>query len=703
MNRCSLLALRLTRSRLRLGLPLVAAAGVIVAFCQPGSQAEPHGLSGADRQIVRMVSGLMERQHLSRRALDDEISQRTLDTFLKGLDPMKVYFYQADIDQFMAYRNEIDNMLKEQADISLAHQIFQRFLQRVDEHTQVIESLLQEKHDFSLAEDIVVDRDSLTYPKNEAEARERWRKRIKYDLLRQKADDVELDKAIEKVRRRYQSIARQWHQTDDDELLQTYLSSMTTSFDPHSNYMSKDTLENFDISMKLELDGIGASLRYIDGFTVVHKIIPGGAADKDGRLKPEDKIIAVGEGTNGEMVDVVDMKLRDVVELIRGRRGTVVRLEVIPGGQDEQQQTVEITRDRIELKDSEARSEIIQVGTKADGSPLTIGVIDLPSFYMDMSGARPPPKDFKSTTRHVRVLLDDFRQKQVDAVVMDLRGNGGGSLTEAINLTGLFIDAGPVVQVKGLDGRVQPYLDDDPGMAWSGPLVVLIDKFSASASEIFAGAVQDYGRGLVVGDHSTHGKGTVQQLFDLGKALFRNPNAPNYGALKMTIQQFYRPSGDSTQNRGVVADIELPSLTTHWDVGEADLDYAMQFDQVPPAEHPRYDMAAPSLIAYLKNRSQQRTSQSEQFQKELHKIHRYQERKERKTVTLNETEFLRERAEFNQDKEEEEQLDELANPDRQVVKRDHYFEEAVAITRDYVDQLQRSRVVRTETPPLSVP
>jgi len=662
----------------------------VVSLWGRGSAANPQGPTATDRQVALFVSRQMERMHLSRHFLDNEISHRAIDLFLKSLDPMKVYFYQSDVDQFMSHRDELDDRVK-RGDVSLAYQIFDRFLQRVDERGQTVNALLDAPRDFSLDEQIVVDRDVVHYPKDAAEAQDRWRKRIKFELLRQEADKVDPKEAVKKVRRRYRSIVRQWHQTDDDELLQMYLSALTTSFDPHSTYMSKSTLENFEISMRLELDGIGASLQYIDGFTVVRKIIPGGAADKDGRLKPEDKVVAVGQGDAGEMVDVIDMKLSDVVKLIRGKRGTVVRLGVLPGGEGEQK-IYQITRARIELKDSEARSEIINTGSKPDGMAAKIGVIDLPSFYMDMNGARKGLPNYRSTTRDVRRLLDDFRQKGVDAVVLDLRGNGGGSLTEAINLTGLFIDQGPVVQVKGPDGRVQPYQDTDAGMAWMGPLVVVIDKFSASASEIFAGAIQDYHRGLIVGDHSTHGKGTVQQLFDVGQLIFRTPNAPNWGALKMTIQQFYRPSGDSTQNRGVVADVELPSLTTYWDVGEADLDYALAFDQVPKAPHTVYPMVDANLINALKTRSQARRTTSKDFQKLLKNIQRYKDRKGRKKMTLNEKKFLAERAEFNADKEEEKQIEALNDHGDEVVKRDFYFNEVLTITLDYLDQLQKSQV-----------
>ncbi|MGD9637402.1 MAG: carboxy terminal-processing peptidase, partial [Pirellulales bacterium] len=437
---------------------------------------------------------------------------------------------------------------------------------------------------------------------------------------------------------------------------------------------------------RLELDGIGASLRSEDGYTTVHNIIPGGAADTDGRLKTGDKIVGVGQGDSGPMEDIVDMKLNDVVEKIRGKRKTVVRLEVDPADESERK-TYTITRDRIELKDSEARSEIIKRGTKPDGQPYQIGVIQLPSFYMDMDGARLGLPTYKSTTRDVRRLLDEFNQKGVDAVVIDLRWNGGGSLTEAVNMTGLFIDTGPVVQVKGPDGRIDPYQDPEAGMVWKGPLVVMINKFSASASEIFAGAIQDYGRGVVIGDHSTHGKGTVQQLYDLGNALFRAGGAKNLGALKMTIQQFYRPGGDSTQNRGVVSDIELPSLTTQLEVGESDLDYAMKFDQVQPLPHDMYHMVDGQMVQGLRNLSQQRVDKADFFAREKRRIQRYEEQKDSKTVTLNKEKFLAERKEMNADKEEEEIYDDLSDPNRPVFRMDDYDKEALDITVDYLNML----------------
>jgi carboxyl-terminal processing protease len=441
------------------------------------------------------------------------------------------------------------------------------------------------------------------------------------------------------------------------------------------------------------LEGIGASLRAVDGFTEVHEIIPGGAADRDGRLRKGDRIIGVGQGSEGEMDDIVDLKLNDVVKLIRGKRGTIVKLDVNPVDNPNERVTYAIERDRIELKNQEARGEVIEYGTKPEGGPYRLGVIQLPSFYMDMDGARLGLPTYKSTTRDVRLLLDKFNSAGVDAVVLDLRFNGGGSLTEAVNLTGLFIDKGPIVQVKGSDGRTQPYDDPEAGMVWAGPLVVLTNKFSASASEILAGAVQDYGRGIVVGDHSTHGKGTVQQLFDVGSIVFRIANEQQLGALKLTIQQFYRPGGDSTQSRGVLADVELPSITTHLEgIAESDLDYALKFDQVNPLGHEHYHMVSPQIVADLRRLSTERITASEEFSKELKRITRYQEQKDRDTVTLNREKFLAERAELNSEKEEEEMFEEQNNPLRPVFKLDDYGQETLNVTTDYLRMLGGNKV-----------
>jgi carboxyl-terminal processing protease len=684
---------RLLSARL---LALILAAGFLGAALLP-SQVEAKPLEGPrvqDRQIARVVSKMVSDEHLIRgkQPLDDTISTRSLEQFIKAFDNRKLYFYQSDVDEFEQFKDKLDEMVRK-GDISFAYVLYNRFLQRVDERVAVVDELLKEDFDFTEEEVLSTDWDKLPFPKDAAEAKGRWRRLLKYDLLVLKSDTESKKQEDPKVRlsRRYHSFAKRMHQTDEDELLEIFLTSVTTSFDPHTTYMSPNSLDNFRILMSLNLDGIGAQLKMEDGYTVIDKIVVGGAAEKQGELKVGDRVVSVGQGDEGELADVVDMKLNDVVKLIRGRAGTTVRLGVLPeaGGEIK---TIKIVRAKIELKDSEARGVIFEEGKKSDGSSYKVGVIDLPSFYMDMEAAR-GGGDFKSTTADVKKILDDFNNKGVDVLILDLRRNGGGSLTEAINLTGLFIDDGPVVQVKDPDGQVQHYDDLDRGEVWTKPLVVLTSKFSASASEILAGAIQDYHRGLIVGDTSTHGKGTVQSLLDLGPQMFRIANPPNYGALKLTMQQFYRPNGDSTQKRGVLADIVLPSLTDHIaDISEADLDYAVDFDKVPAAQFNKYDQVAPNLLTEIKNLSQQRTSQSTDFAKLAKNIQRYIEQKTKKEIPLSEKKFLARRAELDSEKEEEKTFEHQEKGSEEVVKRDFYFNEAMAVTIDYLRLLNKEKV-----------
>ncbi len=666
---------------------------VLAAVLSSPAWADPTAPGPSDRAIAEKIAWLMKKDHLTRHPLDKEISQRCLKTFLQSkttlsLDPMKLYFYQSDIDEFMKHQDELCDAIS-RGNVTFAYAVFRVFLQRVDERVKMIDTILASPLDFTVDEQMVRDPDAARYPVTPAEAVERWRQRIKFDLLMLKTADKKEEKkegkeALDKLHRRYHSFAKRMHQTDNNELLEMYLSAFTTAFDPHSDYMSPDMQKNFDIMMSLNLEGIGASLQNEEGYTIIRKIIRGGTVNKDGRLKLEDKIIGVGQGDQEEIVNVVDMKINDVVKLIRGKRGTIVRLEVIPAD-GSGKKIYKITREKIELKDSEARDKVFDAGRKPDGSPYRVGVIELPSFYSDMAGARNGLSDYKSTTRNVRNILAKFQAQGIDAVVLDLRFNGGGSLTEAINLTGLFISQGPVVQVKNARGQIDHLDDEDPNVAWAGPLVVVINKFSASASEILAGAIQDYGRGVIVGDHSTHGKGTVQSLLDVGQQYFSLPNSQPMGALKITVQQFYRPDGDSTQLRGVLADIELPSRTTHLaNVSESDLDYSLPFDRIPPANFQRSGDLTPAVCDQLRRLSEQRVQNSDKFQKVLRGIVRYQEQKAKKYITLNEAKFRKEWVESSADREEEKAFEDRTDRNAEI-KRDYYLDEVLAIAADYMN------------------
>lgn len=704
-------------------------AFALVGIVVNGQSADVGEQSSTDKLIsktvAKVVAKLMQSDHLSSRKLDDTISNRAFDMFIKNLDPMKAYFLQSDIDDFSKWKTQLDNQMLA-GDFTAAFEVFGRFLYRVDERTDLAVELIDAEHDYSIDEEMISDPDAMTFAKNEEEAYEIWRKRIKYSLLvlrgddkdekakaeNKEGDDGEAKKTVkkkddpkERLRKRYRSFARRMHQIDAEDIVERYITAITTSFDPHTSYLSKGTFENFLIQMGLELEGIGATLSIMDdGYTVIKNIVPGGAAATQGGLKVEDKIVAVGQGEEDgtkaydkllsehgpDFVECTGMKLDDVVGMIRGKAGTVVRLSVMSEN-DSELHTVKIVREKIKLEDSAAHGAIFEEGKKPNGEPNKIGVIELPSFYADMGGGAPGGR---STTTDVRKILNDFTKKGVDAVVLDLRMNGGGSLREAIDCTGLFIDIGPVVQVKNPYGEIEKLNDEDSGMAWGKPLVVLTSKFSASASEILAGAIQDYKRGLVIGDTTTHGKGTVQSLVNLNQILFnRIKDPPNeFGALKITTQQFYRPNGDSTQKRGVLSDLVLPSITDNMEnIGEADLDYPVEFDRVPEAYFGKYKYNRAEITNELKTRSRQRIDSSEKFQNEIKKIDKYVELKNRKTVSLNEEKFMARRKELNADKEDEKTIEEQMIPNNEI-ERTFYLDEVLRITADYMEMLDKKQL-----------
>lgn len=681
-------------------VPIIAFV-VAVDVCR----AEPEEPTANDRAIARQVALYLEHIHLRGQRLDDEVSRRIFTSYLDALDPLKLHFLASDIEEFSSDREDLDDKLRK-GELDFPYRVFHRYLERVAERAEEIRVLIDADHDFDVEEYVVADPDELEWAKDTDEARDRWRRRIKLELLGMTADGVSLEDARERLHKRYRNIDRRRRQMSKDDLLQVWLTAATTVYDPHTSYMSPSTLENFEISMKLQLVGIGAVLTSTDGETTVTSVLPGGAAAKEGRLKARDKIEAVAQGKDGEFVDVFDWRIDDVVHLIRGDEGTVVRLRILhPDTQKREDITIE--RAKVELKDAEARGEVLEQGKKEDGSPYRIGVIDLPSFYMDMQAAQLGAADYKSTSRDVAAILAGFREKKVDAVVMDLRQNSGGALTEAIRLTGLFIDRGPVVQIRDSAGDVEDERDEDPGMAWDGPLVVLTSKSSASASEIFAGAIQDYRRGIIVGDESTHGKGTVQRLLDMGDR--RRPDAINLGALKITVSKFYRPSGKSTQSRGVAPDIVLPSLESYLVDGEADLDYAIEFDEIAPAPFRRSAIVTKAIVEKLEERSRERREGNDDFKKLQSEIAHFVAIKDRKRIPLRREKFL---ADYRSIQEATAQLDpappgtavqrsdeatdegeaeakdheKTSEPAEEppVVRRDFYIDEILAITVDFV-------------------
>jgi carboxyl-terminal processing protease len=680
-----------------------------------------------EQRVAKMVIGMMKNEHLLNLPFDNTISSRAFDQYIKSLDPLKIYFMQTDIDEFEKWRFKIGEQLSN-GDYTIAMEIFKRFIQRVDERTQTALEKVELEHDFTIDEEIITDPKRMTFAKDEYEAQEIWRKRVKYNLLVLRGDRSEemkkkeaeekaadstaestenssppaakpADDPQETLRKRYRSLARRWHQMNTEDIVEIYITAVTSSYDPHTTYMSSGSFRNFLIQMGLQLEGIGATLQATDeGYTVIKSIVPGGAADKQGSLKVEDKIMAVGQGDeNGQrldtdlarkhgldFVDVIGMRLDDAVAMIRGRAGTVVRLRVLSENSAEMK-VITIVREKIKLEDSAALGQVFESGFNPDGNPRKIGVIDLPSFYADMEDGG---TDGRSSTTDVRRILNRFKAEHVDAIVLDLRRNGGGSLREAVDCTGLFINYGTVVQVKDSFGRIMKLDDEIRGMAWEGPLVVVTSKVSASASEILAGAIQDYRRGLVVGDTTTHGKGTVQNLKSLDQQVFfrSDPRQNALGALKITTQQFYRPSGESTQKRGVLSDIVLPSIFDKMDIAESDLDYAIEFDTVPSARITSYDRVNEDMVQELNKKSMERIADDSEFQTWITRIKHYVEQKERKSVSLNEVTYMANRAQLNSEKVEENAAEEQLRPKREI-KRDYYLDEVLRITNDYVDQL----------------
>lgn len=675
-----------------------------------------------DQVIARSFCQLLELKHVSRHPVDKMISERAFGLYLKSIDPMKIYFTKDDVLRFEAlYKDKLGEMAKA-GDVSPAFAIYRLFMQRVDERCKMAHEILDSPLEFETDEYYVRDKDKLDWPATEQEIRDRMRKEIKYKILDlegdkreslreeknkkdkpddgkapavKKQDDRSNEPPIQKLHRRYTSLQKRIHQIASDDVLELYLTAIANSYDPHSTFMSPKTFDNFIIQMRLNLDGIGATLGWEDGYTVVRNLVKGGAADKQGELQPEDRIISVAQGADGEFEDVVDMSLSDVVTKIRGKRGTTVRLEVLPVS-GKGKKIITIVREKIELEDSAAQSKIFEAGKKADGTPWRIGVIDLPSFYFDMEARSKGDSSGRSTTQDVRKILRQFVAEKVDACVIDLRFNGGGSLQEVIDLTGLFIKTGCVVQVKPseYDLKLAKSLDDrDPGIEWGGPLVVMTSKFSASASEIFAGAIKDYKRGIIVGDETTHGKGTVQPLINIGQLIFGLfSKSPNYGTLKVTIQGFYLPDGQSTQLSGVKSDIQLPSLTNYFEGPEADSDYPLSFEKIAPAESwPVFDYVSSDILNSLRSQSAARVTTSKDFAKVNKKIEVYTEFKKAKRTPLNRLKYFEQLDRLNTDKEEKGEYERLLGVDQKIIK-DFYMDEVLDITADYLNILREKQI-----------
>jgi carboxyl-terminal processing protease len=639
-----------------------------------------------------MVTQMIPAFHLSQKPIDDTVSAALVDSYVKELDPQKLYFFQSDVDQFRKSRTVLDDALAV-GNVDFAYQVFDIYKQRVTAQCELAHKLIDADHDFTVEEEMLADPDDRAWATNADEMNERWRQWIKRELLEFRLDDKPVEEARKDLHKRYRNLKllRIDQQTAMDTL-EIYLTKVAQCFDPHSSYMSPTTWENFEISFRLSLDGIGAELRPDDGYTIVHSVVPGGAADKDGRLKPNDKILGVGQET-GDMVDIFEMKLNDVVKMIRGQSGTIVRLQVKPADGGETQ-IYQLTRAKIELTAQAVKGEIIDTQVRI-GRTGKIGVIHVPSFYRDFEGAQ-SGKSFTSAAADVGRVIKQFEQQGgVDAIVVDMRSNGGGALAEAIEMSGHFIDQGPVVQVKDEQGSIEALRDEDPGVLTNKPVIVLCNRLAASASEIFAGVIQDYHRGLVIGDTTTHGKGTVQNLMDVAPSQVFGRLLANKqrGKLKLTIQQFYRVNGDSTQNRGVRSDVVLPSLIDHADLGESFLDNPLPFDQIPAARYSTNGYVNSEVIASLQQKSEERIGHNKEFQELQTVIGRFLERKNRKTVSLNEATARAERAKETKDAEskalmEEDESESTPKANAPIFPQSFYNDEVLNVAVDYVGALR---------------
>ncbi len=569
--------------------------------------------------------------HYVKKPLDDGISSDVFDKYLDTLDGGRAYFVAADIVEFEQYRYTLDDALK-RANLDPAFTMYNRYQTRVVERLQFLLTQLNQgiaNTDFSADESIEIDRENSAWPRTQAEQDDLWRKRLKAAVLSMKLNGKEFTEIQDVLTKRYKNRLKQTAQTKSEDAFQLYINAFASTYDPHTQYFSPRTSQNFNINMSLSLEGIGAVLRSEDDYTSVVRLVPAGPADKAGDLQPADRIVSVGQGQGGALIDIVGWRLDDVVELIRGPKESTVRLEIIPSEADsEETKVIQITRNTVQLEEQAAQAKLLTLNN--GNQEVKIGIVDVPTFYVDFKASQQGDENYRSTTRDVSALIEQLQAEGIDGLIVDLRNNGGGSLQEADTLTGLFIETGPTVQVKSNRRRPSVYADNDASVAWDGPMAVMVNRLSASASEIFAGAIQDYGRGIILGSQ-TFGKGTVQTLIPL-----------NRGQLKITAAKFYRVSGKSTQHQGIIPDITFPELFDTDQIGESSLDDAMPWDMIQPAIYHQATQIAP-LLGELRLRHEARTEDNVDFNYYKAWSKKSKENSERTHLSLNETKRLAEK------------------------------------------------------------
>lgn len=583
------------------------------------------------KETSRWVVRLLEQLHYKPVKLDDEFSQKILDNYIDTLDPNKVYFYSTDVEEFQKYNLQVDDAIKS-GDVELAFRIFTLYIKRIQERTDYALTMLEKPFDYSIEEEYIWNREDLKRPDSEKEMNELWRKRVKNDYLNLKLAGKEEDKIKDILSKRYNRINKRVSESNNEDVFQIFMNSYATLIEPHTSYLAPRTSENFKINMSLSLKGIGALLGYRDEYVTIMKVIKGGPAEKQGELKNGDRVVAVGQGESGSFVDVVGWRTDDVVEKIRGEKGTVVRLSVLSKDDslDAQPHTISIVRDKVKLEEQAAQYQILEVESDKKSK---VGVVNLPAFYLDFDAKAKGDENYRSTTRDVKKILDKMKQENVDALIMDLRNNGGGSLLEARDLTGLFIDQGPVVQIKNSRGSISVDRDTNKSVAWDKPVVVLINRASASASEIFAAALQDYGRAVIVGERS-FGKGTVQSLIPLDNYA-SNSSEQSMGQLKLTLSQFFRINGGSTQNRGVIPDIQFPDEVGSDSYGESEYENALPWTSI---KRSNYDIQGDltQIIPVLRKHYKYREKLNPEFTFMKEDYDYYNELKEDISVSLSE-------------------------------------------------------------------
>ena len=625
-------------------LSLLVVAGLLTAATLTGRTATlaEGGNAPTESNITRVTAGLLEHSQFSHHRLDDEMAAKFLDRYLDSLDPAHLIFLQSDAQQFDGFCSRLPELTRREGTIAPERTIFERYLERLEQRYTYVTNLLQnEKFDFTGHDAFSIDREKAPRPVNLKAAHELWRQSVRAEYLQEKLAGKKPADIVTALTLRYSRLLQTMKKLNPEDVLGIYLNALAHVYDPHSDYLGREQMDDFSIVMNLSLFGIGATLQADDGYCKILSLVPGGPAARSGLLKPGDRIVAVAQGEQ-QPVDIVDLPLSDAVKLVRGPKGTRVRLTLIPAGTTDAsaRKTISLVRDEVKLEDQQAKAHIVD-WPQTNGSALRLGVINLPAFYggFDRRTGTTP----SSATADVAKLIRKLEAEHIEGLILDLRQNGGGSVEEAVNLTGLFIHKGPVVQTREPDGRMNVDSDTDASELYDGPLIVLTSRFSASASEILAGALQDYGRALVVGDESTFGKGTVQIIVPLAGFMNRHGMAPSFdpGALKVTIQKFYRPSGASTQLKGVAADIALPSLSDVADVGETKLQDPLPWDCVPPADFIREDHVT-SFVKALRARFAARVSGGQDFAELREEITQFKKNLATKTVSLNEAERRRE-------------------------------------------------------------